>query len=354
MRVGHVIGQLTAGGAEGQLRLLTCEPSRRSTPFVYCLSERLDPYGRILEESGVPVRLVGGGRWTRVRRLRDMLAADKVNIVHSWLFIGNAYAWAANGGRRPLVASARNCKKQGAVLDWVNRRAFARSSAIITNSKLVEDYIRRVYAAPGDRIRVVYNGIDLARFSQRWREAPPAAPTIVGIGRLVRQKNPELFVAGAVRLLEKIPAARFQWVGAGGMQARLAAEVERRGLGVRIEFLGERADVEKILDGADLFWLTSDWEGLPNVVMEAMASGLPVVATEVGGTAELFTGAEGKLIAPGAEAALVGATVELLGDAAAYAAASQAALESARRFAVTKMVSDMEQVYDDVRSQVLG
>lgn len=354
MRVGHVIGQLTAGGAEGQLRLLTCSPNRRAVPFVYCLSERIEPYGQILEDAGVALRIVGGGRFARVRRLRDLLAADRVNIVHSWLFIGNAYAWVANGGRRPLVTSARNCKRQGAALDIVNRLAFARSAAIVANSNLVDEYIRRVYAAPAPRIRVVHNGVDLARFSQRERSGPRERPTIVAIGRVVRQKNPELFIAAARRVLEVMPGAKFLWVGAGAMRDRLIAELSESGQAERVSFVGERADVEKVLDDADLFWLTSNWEGLPNVVIEAMASGLPVVATEVGGTGELFaTGGEGCLIASGDESALVAESLALLGDRQRYAEASTAALASARRFAVVKMVAKMESLYEDVHAKVV-
>ena len=352
MRVGHVIGQLTAGGAEGQLRLLTCAAERRSTPFVYCLSDRIEPYGGILEDAGVPVRVVGGGRLTRVRRLRDLMAADRLNLVHSWLFIGNAYAWIANGGRRPLVTSARNCKRQGVALDVSNRRAFAASAAIIANSTLVDDYIRRVYGAPAERIRVVHNGIDLTRFHGQVRSAPSSAPTVVGVGRVVRQKNPDLFVKAARALLAEFPECRFRWIGSGDMRDRIMAELERDGLSGRIHFEGERRDVEAVLAAADLLWLTSDWEGLPNVVMEAMASGLPVVATDVGGTSELFrSGSEGSLVAAGDLEAIVAGTRRLLSERDVFRAASQAALASAREFSVEAMVNKMESIYDEVHGK---
>jgi glycosyltransferase involved in cell wall biosynthesis len=349
MRIGHVIGQLSAGGAEGQLRLLASAESRRSTPFVYCLSPHPTPHGRALERSGVPVRTVGGGRLARISRLRDWMAEDRVNIVHSWLYIGNAYAWAANGGRRPLITSARNCKRQGISLDFLNRRAFAVSDAIVANSNLVDEYIQREYGAPADRIRVVYNGIDLDRFCRRVRGIPPERPTIVAVGRVVRQKNPELFVRAARRLLRELPDARFRWIGDGGMREGIVRDLATTGLAEEVRFEGERGDIERVLDEADLFWLTSDWEGLPNVVMEAMASGLPVVATDVGGTSELFrSGREGQLVRAGDAVALVEASRRLLADAPVYAAASRAALASAGEFSVETMVKSMEQLYDDV------
>ncbi len=353
MRIGHVIGQLTAGGAEGQLRLLTSAPSRRSTPYVYCLSRRLEPHGRLLEESGVPVRVVGGGRLTRVQRLRDLMAADRINIVHAWLFIGNAYAWIANGGRRPLMTSARNCKRQGMALDFLNRRAFAASVAIIANSRQVDHYIQREYGAPKERIRVVHNGIDLDRFSGRVRPFPSTTPTVLAIGRVVRQKNPELFVHSAKALLRRMPGVRFRWIGAGEMRDRMLQEVAAAGLSEEIRFEGERRDIERELKDADVLWLTSDWEGLPNVVMEAMASGVPVVASDVGGTAELFrTGREGSLVRAGDVDSFVDETRRLLEDGATYVAASRAALASASEFSVETMVTSMEEVYDDVTARL--
>lgn len=349
MRVGHVIGQLTAGGAEGQLRLLTTSASRRSTPFVYCLQSEIAEHGRLLTAAGVPVRAVGGGRLRRVLRLRDLMAADRVNIVHSWLFIGNAYAWIGNGRRRPLVTSARNCKRQGAVLDALNRRAFSASDAIVVNSRLVEEYIRREYDAPAARVRVVHNGIDLERFNATARRAPGAEPVIVGIGRVVRQKNPELFVRAAGQLMRTVPNARFRWVGDGELRERVVRELAMAGLSERICFEGERHDIEEILGSADLLWLTSDWEGLPNVVLEAMAMGVPVVATDVGGTCELFpTGGEGVLVAPGDADAIAAASRRLLQNEALYASASESALKAAKEFAVPVMVEKMERVYEEV------
>src|SRR5882672_2006611 len=97
MRVGLVIGQLTTGGAEGQLRLL-CEGFDRSaiSPTVYCLSDQTEPNGTLLERAGIPVHALAGGQLDRAKRLRRALTADRIDVVHTWLFIANAYGWAAN------------------------------------------------------------------------------------------------------------------------------------------------------------------------------------------------------------------------------------------------------------------
>ena len=346
LRAGLVIGQLTTGGAEGQLRLL-CQGLDHAAirPVVYCLSERTEPYGKLLEQSGTPVRVIGGSRATRVLGLRRALTADGIQVVHAWLFIANAYAWVARLGERwPLITSARNCKRQGRWLDALNVRAFGASTAIIVNSARVRDYIAREYAAPAQRITVIPNAIDLTRFRPRPR--PAGAKCVAMVGRLVTQKNPLLFVEAAAALRARLPDVRFMLIGDGPLRSTVEAAVRAAGLDGCCTLTGERDDVHELLGSADLFWLTSEWEGLPNGVIEALACGLPVVATDVGGTAELLRdGEQGFLIAPGDRAALVDRSARILADPALHARMRAAARARAEAFGVDEMVRATSAVY---------
>lgn len=348
LRIGMVIGQLSTGGAEGQLRML-CEglAAGAAQATVYCLSDQTEPYGPLLERAGIPLRVLRGGRVARVRALRAALVADRIDVVHAWLFIANAFAWAASrAGGPPLVTSARNCKRSGRVLDAINRRAFAASAGIIVNSQQVRDYITRVYAAPSDRITVVYNAIDLDRFQPPPRTRPPHPPRVVMVGRLVAQKNPLLFVAAAAALRAQRPDVCFQLVGDGPLRGEVAAAVRAAGLGDCLALAGERRDVPALLHDADLCWLTSDWEGLPNAVLEAMAAGLPVVATDVGGTAELIeAGVEGYVVRAGDRDGFVARSLEILGDPTRLAHMRGAARARAARFSRTAMVQATQAVY---------
>ena len=351
-RVGLVIGQLSTGGAEGQLRLLSEGLTRAGiVPTVYCLSGQTDPYRAVLEQAGVPVRVIKGGRLQRVVQLARALAADRIEVVHAWLFIANAYGWVAGAGRRrALVTSARNCKRQGRWLDAINRRAFRRSDAIIVNSSQVMDYIEREYGAPRRRITVIPNAIDLRRF--RARPRVPGSPRVAMVGRLVAQKNPLLFVAAAAALRARLPEARFVVIGDGPLRGEVQHAVRAAALETCCELVGERTDVDELLGQADLLWLTSDWEGLPNAVIEALASGLPVVATDVGGTGELVRdGCEGFLVTPGDRDALVERSVQVLGDPALYARMSAAARARAEVFGVEPMVQATRAVYERVLAE---
>ena len=346
LRVGLVIGQLSTGGAEGQLRLL-CEHGDRDlvVPTVYCLSAQTQPYGALIDRAGVSVRVLAGGGLARVFRLRWQLAADRIDVVHAWLFIANAFAWAAGGPA--LVTSARNCKRSGRLVDALNARAFRASRAIIVNSMQVQQYIEREYGAPAERIAVVHNAVDLERFHPAGEPLNGRRPRVVAVGRLVAQKNPLLFVGAAAALHAHYPGARFVWVGDGPLRGAVAAAAAAAGLDGCCELVGERSDVAEVLRGADLFWMTSDWEGLPNAVIEALACGVPVVATDVGGTSELVRdGHEGFLVPAGDADALVAQSLAILADPTMHARMRAAARARAETFGVAQMVRATYAIYE--------
>jgi glycosyltransferase involved in cell wall biosynthesis len=347
-RIALVIGQLTVGGAEHQMRELLRGLDRdRFTPFVYCLADATGgESGREVESA--PLRVIGATGWTRARRLAAALRADAVRLVHSWLFIANTYAGAARclGLRVPLITSARNCKSQGWGHHLGNAVAFRSSARIIVNSRQVRDYIVRHYAAPRAAIDVVYNGVDTERFHPLDRR-DGKAPTVVTAGRLVSQKNPLLFVEAAARIHATLPEVRFVMLGDGPLRPAVTAHIERLGMSGVVELAGERHDVENVFGRADLFWLTSSWEGLPNVVLEAMACGLPVVATDVGGTSELFDhGQQGFLARPGQIDDFVTYGTTLLQDTQARVRMGEAARRRACEFSLRRMVDATQTTYE--------
>jgi len=350
-RIGMVIGQLSVGGAEGQLyELLRAIDRDRFEPTVYSLVADATALQPRLESTGTRVRVIGSAGPARATRLAAALRDDRVELVHAWLFIANTYAWAARmiGARQPLITSARNCKSQGMGHHLLNMGAFRGSDRIIANSAQVRDYITRAYRAPASRIEVIYNGVDTSRY------APPASRgasslTVLAAGRLVAQKNFPVLIEAAARIRRECSGVRFLIAGEGPQRASLLQRMEALGVNGAVELLGERADMDELFRRADVFWLTSSWEGLPNVVIEAMASGLPVVATDVGGTRELFcSGREGFLVRANHVDDFVYFGTALLRDDALRRKMSAAARQRAQQFSVRRMVSAMEAVYDSV------
>lgn len=353
-RIALVIGQLSIGGAERQIcELLRHLDRSRFEPRVYVLSgERCDLRGAA-EQASAAVRVIGSDTGTRLLRLARALREDRVDLIHSWLFIANSYAWGARhlGIRAPLVSTIRNCKSQGRWHDLANRAAFAASRRVIVNSHQVGEYATRRFRLARRRVAVVYNGVDTNRFRRAEQRRPDARPTVITAGRFVEQKNPWLFLRAAELVHEMNPAVRFVMVGEGPLRAGIVDQARRSRMAGDVEFPGERSDMADLLRDADVFWLTSSWEGLPNVILEAMASGVPVVATDVGGTRELFqSGREGFLVRPGCADEIAFYTSALLRDAPRRAAMGAAARRRAEQFSLERMARETEAVYESAFS----
>jgi glycosyltransferase involved in cell wall biosynthesis len=352
IRVGLVIGQLSYGGAESQAYELARGLSARHDVVVYCLSSSSEPYGTRLADAGIAVRKFssgGGLDVSRVVRLATALRRDRIQVAHAFLFIASAYAYLATRfapGVR-FVASARNCKVEPSALRrGVMRRAFRSADAVICNSREVAAFAARHYHATGERVHVVYNGVDAERFAGPRR--PHEGLRVGTIGRIEAQKNLRMFLRAAREVAAVYPTATFEIAGAGSLRDGMQAEARELGLAGRVRFVGPVADVSGFLASLDQFWLTSDWEGTPNVVLEAMAAGVPVIATAVGGTPEIIEpDRTGILVAAGDEASLVAAARRLVEDRRAAHEMGERARKAVReRFSITAMVEATERVYD--------
>jgi len=352
-RIALVIGQLTYGGAEGQLFELARGLAGRAEPFVYCLSASQEPYGSRLREAGIRLRVLpsrGSFDVSRVRALRLALVEDRIDVVHAFLFLASGYAYLATRGLAGvrLVTSARNCKPEPNPLRrTLLRAAFRASSRVICNSREMARYATEYYGAPQERARVVLNGVDTARFHRARR--PHEGFRIGTVGRIERQKNLGVFLDAAALVLSSRSDAKFEIVGDGSLREHFRAEVLRRGLGDVVTLPGTRSEIPDFFAGLDQFWLTSDWEGTPNVVLEAMAAGLPVVATRVGGTPEVVEHQRtGMLVDAGDAVGIAKAALDLAADPGASARMGLLAAETAdRRFSIEAMVDATSAVYDE-------
>jgi glycosyltransferase involved in cell wall biosynthesis len=164
------------------------------------------------------------------------------------------------------------------------------------------------------------------------------------------------FVRVASGLCEARGDARFLYVGDGPMRDEVFAEAERLGVAGRISFLGVREDVPDLLRAMDIFILTSLWEGLPRVVLQALATGLPVVAYDTAGITEAVTeGVNGFTVAPGAVTDMVARLASLAGDRRSLDAMGRAAVENFdRAFTEDRMIAELERLYDELTAARRG
>jgi glycosyltransferase involved in cell wall biosynthesis len=364
-----VIGELGKGGAEYQLyELLRGLDRARWEPSVFALAA--DGYwAGPIRALGVPVHELaarGSADVGRLRRLRQALRAHQPDVLHTILWSGNSYGrLAALGLGIPLVITAERNVIARPRWQVADARALDRmTDTYLVNCRAIADGLVAREGLPAAKMRVVLNGIDLAQVpafstdraaARRALGFPPARRLVAQVGRLAPQKDWPTFLGAAAQVATALPDVDFLVVGQGEQRADLEARVAGLGLGARVRFLGLRHDVPALLGAVDVMALTSLYEGLPNVVIEAMAAGAVAVATDVGGTGELVRHEEtGLLVAPRDVDGTAAAVRRVLTDAALADRLARAA----RRFVETAlsfetMVANTTAVYDE-RLAALG
>src|SRR5262249_52055818 len=212
------------------------------------------------------------------------------------------------------------------------------------------------------RIKVVHNAIDLSALSEPSAEAVAkfrgefglgSDPVVGTVGRLAEEKRPVLWVQAACEVLKQRPRTKFLWVGGGPLEPLLRKEIGARGVGDRVIITGVRKDISTILSALSVFVLTSRQEGLPNVLIEAQAFGVPVVSAAVGGAPETFQeGITGIGVRGSRAEDYAAAIAHFLDDANALAQAKQCRPRLGReKFSVDSVVGKMLALYQHTRKQ---
>jgi L-malate glycosyltransferase len=294
-------------------------------------------------------------------RLARYIRAHRVRIVHSFGFYANVFAIPAArlGGARVVVASIRDTGDhltgaQQRLQKWICKAA----DHVLVNAEAVKTRLIEQGYSPSV-ISVIGNGIDVSRFRRPGEVTtsiraalgmPATGPLVAVVSRLNRLKGVEYFLDAAAVLARDFDDARFLIVGDSVSQSyrdELEAYAASRGLRDRVAFTGFRSDVPELLSEVSVLALPSLSEGLSNVVLEAMAARVPVVATAVGGTPEIIEdGVTGHLVPPRNAPALAQAISSLLVDPARRGVMGEAGRRRVEaRFSLEAMVRETEQLY---------
>jgi sugar transferase (PEP-CTERM/EpsH1 system associated) len=232
-------------------------------------------------------------------------------------------------------------------------------------SRHIAQYLERGVGVPPEKISQLYNGVDTVRFAPAPERTPIAgspfgAPDqwLVGwVGRMDAVKDPMNLARAFLRARELSPVAakrlRLVLVGDGAERAKLAPLLEAPRVREQVWFAGERGDIADVMRGLDCFALPSRAEGVSNTILEAMASRLPIVATRVGGNAELIeSGLSGLLVPPADPDALARALLTYFTERSTAGRHAKAARQVAeKRFSLTRMVADYSNLYERALAQ---
>jgi glycosyltransferase involved in cell wall biosynthesis len=374
IRIALISGYLGGGGgAERQITELAAHLDRsRFEPTVVALvpdsmrSKHGGTYYQRLERSGVPIVTLPRSRRAgpvQLLRLAGWLRRERPDIAHSFLFSEN---W-----RTRLAAlaapSVRVISGERSINAWkrshhhaLERLLARRASRIVVNAEAIRTFLIEDGGLPAAKIQLIYNGVDTDHFSpladrpaaRRARGWPDGAFVVGHTGTMVEHK-------GQRRVLEACAAARVAGlrvllIGDGPDRPELLRLARELGLADRLEMPGFVGDVREALGCLDAYvHFSREREGCSNAILEAMACGLPVIATDVGGNRELIRHGVTGLIVPEEDVdAVAGNLARLAGDPAERFRLGRGALEVARsRFAVRTMVAATESLYEAVCAQ---
>lgn len=322
----HLVTGLAVGGAEWSLaRLVGRLDPARFRAQVACLHHATGPVFDALREGGIPVTDLRIERRSDPRYLVQLyrfLRRQRPDILHTWMFHANVPGRIAGRlARVPVIVSSERTMGQESMTRYrLNRLTQRLVDRHVCVSQAVAEFVTREVGVLPERVVVIPNGIDPERHAAlpdraeaRKRLGLPEQRLLVGtVASLRAVKRVDLLLDAVAR----VPTAEVCIVGGGRERAALERRAERLGIAHRAHFAGEQRDPRPWLAAFDVFALASDWEGMPNAVLEAMAAGLPVVATRVGGVPELVVpGETGLLVDRGDPAALANAIEQLSLDA---------------------------------------
>jgi glycosyltransferase involved in cell wall biosynthesis len=350
--VGFFLTSFESGGTERQMLELIGRLDRsRFEPHIACFHRRgvWLPRAETAAHSLTEFPVSGFARPATARALTRFIEwcrTRKLALLHTCDFYANVFGLIGGAlARVPVrIANRRelNPDKTGRQIA-LQRVAYSLAHRVVANSAAGADTLMSE-RVPHDAIRVIPNGIDVGAYPPAPRHARRVITTVA---KLRREKAHEVLVEAAALVLPRFPDLRFQLVGDGPREAALRALVAERGVAHAFAFLGHRDDVPSVLAGSDMFVLSSRSEAFPNGVLEAMAAGLPVIATKVGGLRELIDhGRTGLLVPPDDPRRLADALLMLIDDpnlASGLARCARRHVEE--RYSLAHMVARFELLY---------
>ena len=351
-KILFVIGQLTHGGAEKQLLLLAENINKDQFDFrVICLSEDHHPYGDLLKKRGVSVKYIKRKSRFDIMRVLSLIILFyqiKPDVIISSLAEGNIYCYLSRlfyFQKNKYIAQIRSAPNHiSGLTKLLNILAYKSAKLIIINSKFLTQFTTNFLRQDSRKIKVISNGI---RSNLKFNSRIFKKYFNIGIiGKDTRVKNIDLFIESSLSVLKKYPNMKIHLCGRGlGKNNRFSELIKE--YKSNFVFYGELDDVNELYRILDIFVLCSRSEGLPNVILESMSYGIPIVSTAVGGVNEIITHREnGMLVESGDKNMLSHYIIEIIEDETLRNKLSMNSIKLIQeKYSINEMVSSFEKIF---------
>ena len=365
MRIVHFVDRLTFGGLQTVVMDL-CEAQRKNGDFVEIAvrNEGTNNPGAVGRMAAVGVEIAKPFRGlqrhrlmvphTLIPALAQYIKERAFDIVHSHNpFSLHFVPPASRLARVPTVNTMHATAMIPRMAKW--EKAVYFGSALLTNRTVSvhresEATLRGYFPLlPAAKLSVVENGIALGRYFAVPKRPPRASITFGAVGRMTNVKNHRLLIDAFAAARAKHPHIRLRILGGGPLEGELRQRAQDLGVAGDVELCAFREDPSGFLAELDVFCLSSDSEGLPMSLLEALAAGLPVVATKVGGIPDVVAKTESGWLSPPGDVAAYTAALEQAVAAPDRVARGERARKFVESYSVSRMAADYERIYDSLR-----
>lgn len=352
-RICFITGTLDVGGTEKQL-LLLCRYINHQRFHIVIISLRGGRMKEEFQKENISVWVVGKRfRFDVIAlfRLIIILLREKPDILQTFMFTSNTWGRVAGIllGGKIIIASERSIdlwKKKHHF--FIDRMLGFFTDKIVCNSISVQNRYKENLGSVGRKIIVIRNGIELNKFNSYAEKKKERKEKIVfTASRLSPEKGIQFLIDAAKIILKKDKSVKFLIAGEGYFEPNLVEMVKEYEIKDNVIFLGYRSDILQLISESDIVVLPSLWEGMPNIILEAMAMKKPVIATDAGGSSEIVKdGQTGLLVRPGSAEELAEKIILLFSDEMLAKKIAENGYELVSRdFDISLMVSAYETLY---------
>lgn len=354
MKIMQVIPLLELAGAETMCENLTYELMKMgndvSVVSLYDynskLSERMEKHGvkiyYLKKKEGLDLRTV----W----ELSKIIKKIKPNIIHTHLYALKYAAFASRlAGVKAIVHTVHNIaekevSRKEQKLNYLLYKFFGVTP--VSLSAEIQKTVMTRYKLSTEKTPVVFNGINIDNCIEKNGKTDKKVINYIHIGRFSKQKNHELLIKSFFKVYEEDKNVRLMLVGCGELESYIYKIIKELGLNDVVSMLGQRTDIYKLLSEADVFVLSSTYEGMPMTIIEAMGTGLPVISTNVGGISSMIEDNRTGILVNADVSELASAMLKMRDEAYRDSLGKKARIKAKEEFSSKKMAENYLEIYN--------
>lgn len=345
-------------GAEIMCENLTYELKKLGhTVIILSMFDFHSPITERLEKAGIDIRYLGKKRGLDISviwKMMDVFRKEKPDVIHTHRYVMQyAVPAAMLAGVKYGVHTIHNVaeKENGKLARKLNKFFFKHCHLIpVALSELIRDSVVKEYVIGMEKIPVIYNGIDLSKCQPKTDYSVDGNFKILHIGRFSEQKNHIGLLEAFELFNSKYPNSVLQLIGDGGKRSEIENFIEEKDLANCVEILGLQDNVYDYLHGADIFVLPSLYEGIPITIIEAMGTGLPIIATNVGGVPDMLKDNKSALLVNVDSEEISAAFENLINNNDLRERLGKNALNESGRFSAKSMAESYCEIYNKLIS----